>query len=93
MRTPATIIAATALALTTAAQGPMQLSMKQAMDLAAQQSYQVQYGSLEARKAAARLGVQPEVLLAQAAHETGWGRHVPQRPPAHPSDRTRPPGR
>ncbi|MCB9168808.1 MAG: TolC family protein [Flavobacteriales bacterium] len=54
MRTPATIIAATALALTTAAQGPMQLSMKQAMDLAAQQSYQVQYGSLEAQKAAAR---------------------------------------
>ncbi|MCB1737468.1 MAG: flagellar assembly peptidoglycan hydrolase FlgJ [Gammaproteobacteria bacterium] len=33
-----------------------------------------------ARKAATRLGVQPEVLLAQAAHETGWGRHVPQRP-------------
>lgn len=29
-----------------------------------------------ARRAAARLGVEPDVLLAQAALETGWGRHV-----------------
>lgn len=31
-----------------------------------------------ARRAAEKLGVKPEVLLAQAAHETGWGRHIPQ---------------
>jgi flagellar protein FlgJ len=29
-----------------------------------------------ARRAAARLGVAPEVLIAQSALETGWGRHV-----------------
>lgn len=29
-----------------------------------------------AATAAARLGVEPEVLLAQAALETGWGRHI-----------------
>ena len=29
-----------------------------------------------ARRAAGRLGVEPDVLLAQAALETGWGRHV-----------------
>ncbi len=29
-----------------------------------------------AKKAADRLGVKPEVLLAQAALETGWGRHI-----------------
>ena len=29
-----------------------------------------------AEKAAAKLGVNPEVLLAQAALETGWGKHV-----------------
>ena len=29
-----------------------------------------------AAAAAARLGVEPEVLLAQAALETGWGRHI-----------------
>jgi flagellar protein FlgJ len=29
---------------------------------------------------AAELGVDPQVLVAQAAHETGWGRSVPRRP-------------
>lgn len=37
-----------------------------------------------ARKAAGRLGVAPEVLVAQAALETGWGKSVPQ----HPDGRT-----
>jgi flagellar protein FlgJ len=32
-----------------------------------------------ARKAAAALGIAPEALLAQAALETGWGRHVMSR--------------
>lgn len=32
-----------------------------------------------ARSAAAELGTQAKVLVAQAALETGWGRHVPQR--------------
>ncbi|MGB0721575.1 MAG: flagellar assembly peptidoglycan hydrolase FlgJ [Gammaproteobacteria bacterium] len=32
-----------------------------------------------ARAAASRLGVAPEVLVAQAAHETGWGRHIPEK--------------
>lgn len=32
-----------------------------------------------AEKAAARLGLAPEALLAQAALETGWGRHVMRR--------------
>lgn len=31
-----------------------------------------------ARVAAQRLGVAPEVLIAQAAHETGWGKSVPR---------------
>lgn len=31
-----------------------------------------------AQNAARRLGVAPEVLIAQAAHETGWGRSVPR---------------
>jgi flagellar protein FlgJ len=33
-----------------------------------------------ASEAAGRLGLPPEALLAQAALETGWGRHVIQRP-------------
>lgn len=33
-----------------------------------------------AQRAAAELGVAPEVLLAQAALETGWGRSLPQHP-------------
>jgi flagellar protein FlgJ len=33
-----------------------------------------------AEKAAAALGIEPRLLLAQAALETGWGRAVPQRP-------------
>ena len=33
-----------------------------------------------AREGAAQLGVQPEVLIAQAALETGWGRKVIRRP-------------
>jgi flagellar protein FlgJ len=33
-----------------------------------------------AQQAAEKLGVQPEVLLAQAALETGWGRHMIQHP-------------
>ncbi|MDJ0776691.1 MAG: flagellar assembly peptidoglycan hydrolase FlgJ [Gammaproteobacteria bacterium] len=32
----------------------------------------------EAQDAAARLGVSPELLIAQAALETGWGKHVMQ---------------
>lgn len=32
-----------------------------------------------ARQAAAQIGVSPAVLVAQAALETGWGRHVPVR--------------
>ena len=33
-----------------------------------------------AREAAAALGTAPEALVAQAALETGWGRHILQRP-------------
>lgn len=33
----------------------------------------------EAEAAAAKLGIEPRLLLAQAALETGWGRAVPQR--------------
>jgi len=32
-----------------------------------------------AERAAARLNVAPEAIVAQAALETGWGKHVPQR--------------
>ena len=32
-----------------------------------------------AQRAAAELGVSPKALLAQAALETGWGRHLPKR--------------
>lgn len=31
-----------------------------------------------ARRAAERLGVDPKVLVAQSALETGWGRHIPE---------------
>ncbi len=31
-----------------------------------------------AQTAAAKLGVKPEVLVAQAAHETGWGKFIPE---------------
>lgn len=34
----------------------------------------------QARSAAAQLGTEAKVLVAQAALETGWGRHVPLRP-------------
>ncbi len=39
----------------------------------------------EAKEAAAALGIEPRLLLAQAALETGWGRAAPQRDgqPAH----------
>lgn len=37
------------------AQGPVSLSLKQAMDMAAQQSYSVQYSELEAEKAEAKI--------------------------------------
>jgi len=37
------------------AQGPVSLSLQQAMDMAAQQSYTVQYSELEAEKAAAKI--------------------------------------
>lgn len=38
-----------------------------------------------AREAAADLGVEPGILLAQSALETGWGRHVPSRENGQPS--------
>lgn len=38
-----------------------------------------------AGEAAARLGIEPEVLLAQAALETGWGRRMITRPDGSPS--------
>ncbi len=47
-------IAAFAMALGTHAQGPVRLSLQQAMDQAAKQSYSVQYSVLEAEKADAK---------------------------------------
>lgn len=38
-----------------------------------------------ARDAAAALGVEPGILLAQSALETGWGQHVPSRANGQPS--------
>lgn len=38
-----------------------------------------------ARAAAARLGVDPQVLVAQSALETGWGRHLPGDASGRPS--------
>jgi len=38
-----------------------------------------------ARAAAARLGVDPQVLVAQSALETGWGRHLPSDAEGRPS--------
>ncbi len=38
-----------------------------------------------ARAAADRLGVDPGILLAQSALETGWGQHVPSRADGEPS--------
>lgn len=49
-------IAALVMGLGTHAQGPVTLSLQDAMDMAQQQNYSVQYGQLEAEKAAARVG-------------------------------------
>jgi outer membrane protein TolC len=49
------IIAAVALAAGAHAQGPVSLSLQQAMDMAAKQSYQVQGSQLEAEKALAKI--------------------------------------
>lgn len=49
-----TIITGIAAALTGAAQGPLTLGLQQAMDLAAQQSYNVRASALEAQKSIAR---------------------------------------
>lgn len=38
-----------------------------------------------ARRAAGRLGVPAEAIVAQSALETGWGRHVMQRPDGSPA--------
>jgi flagellar protein FlgJ len=38
-----------------------------------------------ARRAAARLGVPAEAIVAQSALETGWGQHVMQRPDGSPA--------
>ncbi|MEW6444497.1 MAG: flagellar assembly peptidoglycan hydrolase FlgJ [Pseudomonadota bacterium] len=38
-----------------------------------------------ARAAAARLGVDPQVLIAQSALETGWGRHLPEDASGRPN--------
>lgn len=38
-----------------------------------------------AQRAAAELGVSPRALLAQAALETGWGRHMPRRADGSPA--------
>ena len=38
-----------------------------------------------ARAAAAELGVNPDILLAQSALETGWGRHLPHGADGQPS--------
>ncbi len=38
-----------------------------------------------ARRAAAQLGVPAEAIVAQSALETGWGRHVMQRPDGSPA--------
>ena len=54
MRIPIMILAFST-GITCAAQGPISLSLKQAMDMAALQSYQVQAGELGAEKARARI--------------------------------------
>ncbi len=54
MRTITTIIII-ATALQVSSQGPLSLSLQQAMDMAAQQSYQVQASALEAEKSEARI--------------------------------------
>ncbi|HEX2617934.1 MAG TPA: hypothetical protein VHL57_10350, partial [Flavobacteriales bacterium] len=48
-------IAGVLLALGGIAQGPVSLSLKQAMDMAAQQSYAVQASTIEAEKARAKI--------------------------------------
>ena len=54
MRSIGTILGAT-LALSAAAQGPISISLQQALDMAARQSYAVQGSELEAEKARARV--------------------------------------
>ena len=53
--------------------------------LAASAAEFVQQVLPHAREAARKLGVSAKAVLAQAALETGWGRHMPSRPDGSPS--------
>lgn len=75
MRQP--ITAALALAATAImAQGPVSLSLQQAMDHAAQQSYTVQYSTLEAEKAEAKIKEILGIGLPQIAASAGLNNYL-----------------
>lgn len=65
----ATVVAA-------AAQGPMSLSLKQAMDMAATQSYTVQSSTLEAEKARAKIKEVTAIGLPQVAATGNLGNYI-----------------
>ncbi|HRN38223.1 MAG TPA: TolC family protein, partial [Flavobacteriales bacterium] len=68
---PAFLISVAALS-----QGPVQLSLQQAMDQAAAQSYSVQYSDLEAAKAEARIKEILGVGLPQVAASGGLNNYL-----------------
>ena len=64
------------LASATWAQGPVNLSLQQAMDMAAQQSYTVQYSALEAEKAESKIKEITAVGLPQIAATGGLNNYL-----------------
>lgn len=63
-------------ALPSVAQGPLSLSLQQSMDMAARQSYAVQYSALEAEKSAAKIKEITAVGLPQVAATGSVGNYL-----------------
>jgi len=62
--------------MTSMAQGPVSLSLQQAMDMAARQSYTVQYSTLEAEKSAAKIKEVTAIGLPQVAATGSVGNYL-----------------
>ena len=75
MRTT-TILPALAIAAVAGAQGPLQMSLQQAMDMAAQQSYAVQASELEAEKARQKVKEITAIGLPQINGEVGLTNYI-----------------
>ena len=76
LKTGAVVLALLAGALGMQAQGPVRLSLQQAVDLAAKQSYQVQHSELEADKARARIKEVIAIGLPQVSASGGLMNYI-----------------